>query len=65
MIGPSGHIDTFARDRLPPREQWPELRLTGFDYPEYLNAASELTDRMVERGFGDRIALIGQGRRRT
>ena len=65
MIGPSGHIDTFARDRLPPREQWPELPLTGFDYPDYLNAASELTDRMVERGFGERIALIGQGRRRS
>ena len=33
--------------------------------PEYLNAAVELTDRMVERGFGDHIALIGNGRRRT
>ena len=65
MIGPSGHEDSFARDRLPPREDWPDLRLQGFDYPEYLNAASELTDRMVERGFGGRIALIGEGRRRT
>ena len=25
----------------------------------------ELTDRMVERGFGDHVALIGNGRRRT
>src|SRR5207247_11230524 len=34
-------------------------------YPEYLNVAVELTDRMVEKGFGDHVALIGNGRRRT
>jgi 2-aminobenzoate-CoA ligase len=65
MLGPSGHSDTFARDRLPPADEWPEFRLEGFDYPEYLNAAVELTDRMVERGFGDHTALIGNGRART
>ncbi len=65
MLGPSGHVDTFTRDNLPPFEEWPEINLEGFDYPEWLNAAVELTDRMVERGFGDRIALIGNGRRRT
>ena len=64
-LGPSAHIDSFARDNLPPFEQWPDLLLEGFDYPERLNAAVELTDRMVERGFGDRIALIGNGRRRS
>ena len=25
----------------------------------------ELTDRMVDKGFGDHVALIGNGRRRT
>ena len=65
MLGPTAHIDTFARDNLPPPDQWPDFRLEGLDYPEYLNAAVELTDRMVERGFGDRTALIGHGRRRT
>jgi 2-aminobenzoate-CoA ligase len=30
-----------------------------------LNAGVELTDRMVQRGFGDHVALIGNGRRRT
>ena len=65
MLGPTAHVDTFARDNLPPPDQWPDFRLDGFDYPEYLNAAVELTDRMVERGFGDRTALIGHGRRRT
>jgi 2-aminobenzoate-CoA ligase len=65
MLGPTGHVDTFARDNLPPLDQWPDLLLEGFDYPEYLNAAVELTDRMVEKGFGDHTALIGNGRRRT
>ena len=67
QLGPSAHVDTFARDNLPPFEQWPELLLDRpeFQYPDYLNAAVELTDRNVERGFGDRIALIGNGRRRT
>jgi len=65
MLGPTAHIDTFARDNLPPFEQWPDLKLDGFAYPEILNAGVELTDRVVERGFGDHTALIGNGRRRT
>ncbi|MHA7879862.1 MAG: benzoate-CoA ligase family protein [Saccharospirillum sp.] len=64
-MGPSAHVDTFSRDNLPPAEQWPDLLLDGFEYPERLNAAVELTDRMVEKGFGDHTALIGNGRRRT
>ena len=66
-LGPSAHVDTFTRDNLPPFDQWPDLLLDRpeFHYPDRLNAAVELTDRMVERGFGDRIALIGNGRRRT
>jgi 2-aminobenzoate-CoA ligase len=65
MLGPSAHVDTFTRDNLPPWDQWPDFLLDGFDYPERLNAAVELTDRLVERGFGDHTALIGNGRRRT
>ena len=65
MLGPTAHIDTFTRDNLPPFEQWPELLLDNFRYPAELNAAVELTDRMVDRGFGDHVALIGNGRRRT
>jgi 2-aminobenzoate-CoA ligase len=66
-LGPSAHVDTFTRDNLPPLDQWPDIPLDRpeFQYPERLNAAVELTDRMVERGFGDHIALIGNGRRRT
>jgi len=66
-LGPSAHVDTFTRDNLPPADQWPDLLLDRpeFQYPEHLNSAVELTDRMVERGFGDHTALIGNGRRRT
>ncbi|MDE2064938.1 MAG: benzoate-CoA ligase family protein [Bradyrhizobium sp.] len=66
-LGPSGHLDDFARRNLPPFELWPDLLLdrSEFQYPDYLNAAVELTDRMVERGFGDHTALIGNGRQRT
>src|SRR4029450_3412069 len=65
MLGPTAHVDTFARDNLPPESQQPTYLLDRFQYPERLNAAVELTDRMVERGFGDHTALIGNGRRRT
>src|ERR1700722_2456262 len=66
-LGPSGHVDDFTRRNLPPSELWPELLLDRAEvqYPEYLNAAVELTDRNVEKGFGDHIALIGNGRQRT
>lgn len=55
----SAHIDTFARDNLPPPDQWPEFLLDGPDvaYPERLNCAAELVDAMVARGHGDRVAL--------
>jgi len=66
-LGPTAHVDTFTRDHLPPSDQWPDLLLDRpeFQYPEYLNVAVELTDRMVGKGFGDHVALIGNGRRRT
>ncbi len=65
MLGPSAHIDDFSRKNLPPFQEWPELHTYNFQYPDYLNAAVELTDAMVAKGFGDKTALIGNGRRRT
>jgi len=65
MLGPSGHTDTFTRDNLPPFDLWPEIDLGPFQYPDHLNAAVELTDAMVARGFGDHTALIGNGRLRS
>lgn len=64
-LSQSAYGDTFARDNLPPPEQWPKIDLAGFSYPDRLNVGHELTDRMVERGFADHTALIGNGRRRT
>ena len=65
ILGPSAHVDSFTRDNLPDPDLWPEFRMEGFQYPDRINIGVELTDAMVERGFGDRTALIGNGRRRT
>ena len=65
MLGPSGHSDTFSRGALPAAELWPELPQGALTYPDYINIGAELTDRMVENGFGDHTALIGNGRLRT
>jgi 2-aminobenzoate-CoA ligase len=59
-LDPSGHLDTFARDHLPPRELWPAMEygtVPELDYPRRLNAAVELLDRMVEKGHRDRPCL--------
>ena len=55
----TAHVDTFARDNLPPRELWPELifDIPELDYPERLNCAVELLDRTVAAGFGGRAAI--------
>jgi 2-aminobenzoate-CoA ligase len=58
---PSSHTDSFARDRLPPKDQWPVFiaDLPELNYPDQLNCAVELVDRHVQSGRGDRIALHG------
>ncbi len=57
----SAHLDTFARDNLPPPDQWPELvfDLPALRFPERMNCAHELLDRWVEQGQGDRACVIG------
>jgi 2-aminobenzoate-CoA ligase len=56
----SAHIDTFARDNLPPRELQPEFvfDLPELQYPSRLNACVELLDKAVERGFGGRPCIV-------
>ena len=47
----TGHVDTFCADNLPPPELWPVRDWTGVPelaYPDRLNCAAELLDRMVE-----------------
>ncbi|MBM3355891.1 MAG: amino acid adenylation domain-containing protein, partial [Betaproteobacteria bacterium] len=55
----TAHVDTFARDRLPPRGQWPEFgfELPELRYPERMNCAAVLLDERVRAGDGERIAL--------
>ncbi len=59
----SAHIDTFARDRLPPAAMQPEFlfELPELQFPERLNCATELLDRSVERGWGARPCVRGAG----
>ena len=56
----SGHVDTFARDNLPPQAQWPEFRFTlpELQYPDRLNCATEFVDKWVTGGEGGCIAII-------
>lgn len=55
----SAHLDTYARDHLPPADEWPEFLLDGPDvaYPARFNCAVELVDAVVARGDGARVAL--------
>jgi 2-aminobenzoate-CoA ligase len=56
----SAHVDTFARDNLPAREQWPEFlfKLPELNYPERLNCVSGFVDDWVAAGEGARDCLI-------
>ncbi len=58
-LSPSGYTDTFARDHLPPADQWPTLEFTTpeLHYPSRLNAATELLDAAVRLHGADRPAL--------
>lgn len=53
--------DSFAADRLPPREQWPEFPgLDALGYPARLNCAVELLDRNLATR-ADHPAIIAPG----
>jgi 2-aminobenzoate-CoA ligase len=55
----TAHVDTFARDHLPPPDELPEFlfELPELKYPARLNCAAELLDKMVAGGHGDRPVL--------
>jgi 2-aminobenzoate-CoA ligase len=59
----TAHLDTFARDHLPPPEQQPEFRfdLPELRFPERLNCATELLDRHVREGRGSRRCVSAPG----
>src|SRR6266700_1064640 len=56
----TAHLDTFARDNLPPRAQWPDFlfELPELTYPERMNCVVELLDRWLGAGRGDQPCLI-------
>ena len=58
----TAHVDTFARDNLPPREAWPEFiyELPELAYPARLNCATALLDRAIDRGWGPRAAIVAR-----
>jgi len=67
MSADTAHLDTFARDNLPPRELWPELSfdLPELQFPERLNCAALLLDRAVERGLGEKPVIYTPNERWT
>ena len=60
-------MDSFARDNLPPPEDWPDLLIgrPPFDYPGRLNCVAELVDAAVTRGWGERTAFRTDSERWT
>ena len=67
MPAETAHLDTFARDNLPPRELWPSFSFDRpeLQYPDRLNSAALLLDDAVERGLGERPVLITANQRWT
>ena len=66
MSEPSGHVDTFCADNLPPRALWPVMDYTALSdlaYDPRLNCAAELLDVAVQSGGGDRTVFLYEGSR--
>ena len=60
--GATGYKDTFAQDRLPPKEQLPDFDFSGLPelaaYPDRMNAAVELLDKAVaDMGWAGRPCI--------
>ncbi len=55
----TGHVDTFVRDNLPPRDQWPELKFTlpELQFPAQYNASTML-DAAIANDHGARNAVL-------
>ena len=59
--GESGYTDTFARDHLPPKEEWAEMDYSSLPelaaYGDRMNATVELLDRSIEEFGSDRTMI--------
>lgn len=61
---PSGHLDQFVRNLLPPTETWPVFDYSGPPFnriPDYMNAAEALIDTAVASGYGDKPVYYYEG----
>ena len=60
--GPSGHLDNFTRDNLPPAHLLAPCDYTALPalaaYPDRFNAAAALLDARIAAGDGERIAIL-------
>jgi len=58
-VASTAHIDCFARDNLPPRDQWPELLFERpeLQFPQRLNCATAILERQALGPGGSRPAL--------
>ncbi|MFO1148721.1 MAG: AMP-binding protein [Alsobacter sp.] len=56
-------VDSFARDNLPPRNQWPDFLLDRPDYryPERFNCVTRLLDDAVADGHGESPCILAPG----
>ena len=64
MAEPTGHVDTFCAEKLPPVELWPDRDWSGIPelaYAPRLNCAAELLDAAIENGWGERPAIRWPG----
>ncbi len=59
----TAHVDTFARDHLPPSKEWPDFlfELPELRYPVKFNCAAEILDRRVRAGDGARTCIRAPG----
>ena len=59
----SGHVDRFAAEHLPTKEQMPDvlLDLPELRYPEKLNAVERLLDHHIRDGHGGRRCIVAPG----
>ena len=63
MSAHTSHIDTFVGDGLPSEEDQPAyiFSLESLRFPEKLNCAVELLDKQVQRGLGNKVAIVSPG----
>jgi len=56
----SAHVDSFARDHLPPPDQMPDFIFSRpeLQYPPRLNCVSSFLDRWVAEGRGDAPCIL-------